>query len=175
MEADIEHRGVRNLLEAVEGIVGHNDLGSLIFRRFDKLAILNILSLQEKLAVIDRSEFSEVEQYNETLKEYRTSSRSRVVLIGNHTTDEAILRYKEVLEIRRPSPRAVEDLDKMLTEMNARKSWKVTGDDRRVPSPDVIALSAEADPLTRYISRSYYLRFIFMVSMLAVLSPSTIS
>jgi hypothetical protein len=58
----------------------------------------------------------------------------------------------------------------MLCKLDAREVWEVSqgSKERHTPFPDVVAVSADDDPLTKFIMGSL-LQFFFIVSKLTVL------
>ncbi|KAH7012309.1 uncharacterized protein B0I36DRAFT_340907 [Microdochium trichocladiopsis] len=161
---------------AAAQVAAHCDLQSIIVRRFDKLAIQNILELHAELAEIDKGHSDVQRAADETLRTDETlrSHHARHHASKNRASEnyhsaitayhEAIVRYSDVVNLSRPPAVYVRDLVEMLKKEGNDGAWAIWDGNSPMggrPFSDLVAISTFSDPLTRFIS-STWLMFLFV-------------
>jgi hypothetical protein len=155
-------------------IAGYNDQPSMIFRRFDKLAMVNILHLHRSLSDVDSGTWTPekeglIKRYPMLLPSGHSFSATYLTQInanGSMCTDEAVFLYSEMLKLKRPPIGVLRDLEKMVTGANVDDVWNLSAPKRQSKKrqfhSDLVAVS-DYDPLTRFFL-STVLKFLFTVS-----------
>ncbi|KAI0877686.1 hypothetical protein GGS24DRAFT_497615 [Hypoxylon argillaceum] len=134
-------------LIAAQTITETDDLNSIIFRRFDTLAIQNILALY--------GELSDIERKGQDLSpgvQVITPMQTRQAKIKQY--HEAVILYSKMLQLSKPPPGYVRDLNKALEDKCVHHVWNVLNPRTNNPFTDVVAVSPFDDPLTRFIAAS---------------------
>lgn len=89
-----------------------------------------------------------------------------IIVIPFDVLDEAVILYSKMLQLSKPPPGYVRDLNKALEDKCVHHVWNVLNPRTNNPFTDVVAVSPFDDPLTRFIAASP-LSIFFVVSIFA--------
>ncbi|TGJ79480.1 hypothetical protein E0Z10_g9280 [Xylaria hypoxylon] len=138
-------RSIRSDLQtllAAKAVTGNEDLNSIILRRFDTLALQNILSLHQKL--------SDLEGGDESWMKDIANINTRNALIKEY--HESVLLYSKMLKLSEPPSGYVRDLNHVLQSKGVEDVWRVWHPEEKRPFTDLVAISPFDDPLTRFVA-----------------------